>query len=269
LFILTASAAIVPAIFPPTIPEAIPPPSIPMDSFIANYLQAKKKAKDENVDFSTESFVKDFNDRSSIVKLPSRDYMFQQLKIENGKSETNPDGFSDDDINKHLNSLDPIELKRRADASKKEWIEKEKVRNEQLMGAVTKVSVEDIQKFNGKMREAVNPLLKLYESVETIGGLPHGKSEREEFSKVFSSLMEVNPETTKTRLQEYLNDDKILYEALFLHWAADKNRIDTYLSKFKEEYKAKILKQTGLAGDGGGAGGGINIPRGQKPDDYL
>jgi len=75
-----------------------------------------------------------------------------------------------------------------------------------------------------------------------IGGIPHSEADRAEFQPIFEQASLINPKTGQPFVRELLADNNTLYQALYLLHKANSGSI----SNFKEEYKADILKKTGL-----------------------
>jgi hypothetical protein len=229
------------------------------DPFINEYVNASKQEG-----FSREKFLQQYNHKVSLLNLPSKDFLYNYFKSQNGKSEQNPDGWTDEEINTHLSKLTRIELDTQAGQLKsklKESIFKPKVDPEAL--------AKKAEIANKALSKRVNTLFDVMSQEKEFGGIPHTEEDAKNFKEFFSAISTINPKTGRPILSTMLNDDKVLYKAMYLLWKAEgtEKNIKAWLSDFKEGYKEDVLNRTRVnqRRDSGNARQ-VTV---MKPEDYV
>jgi hypothetical protein len=208
------------------------------DPFLNEYMTASKTEG-----FNREEFIKSYNDKNAMLNMPSKDFLKESYRQKNGKSEENPNGWTDEDIDTRLNKMDRIELDEQADAIKASLREKMK------SPSLNKEQIEKrINIANEAIFKNIEDVSLIMSKENNIGGVPHTQEDAAEFKEVFKKLSAINPETGKPKFTDFFSDDKNLYQSLYLMWKAtnSNNGINKWLSDFKEGYKAEILSKTGV-----------------------
>ena len=229
------------------------------DPFISEYLQASKQEG-----FSREKFLESYGEKFAMLNLPNKDFLMKVYEAKNGKSEENPNGWTKEDIETYLNKMSRIEIDEKAEAMKNSYrdsISKPTVDKE----AFTK----RVNTANTAITDRVKKLSAIMSKEEDIGGIPHTKEDNEKFTEFFTAVSKVNPETGKTAIQAMLNDDKILYKAMYLLWKAEgtEENIKSWISDFKESYKADVLNKAGV--NQRRSGGNTRQVSVMKADDFV
>lgn len=248
-------------------PEPVREEVIPNDPFIYQYLEEKERFRKENPDkeFTTEDFISKFNKEMDVMKMDDDSLITAVLK----KSEKNPDGFDEVDIKEHLAKMDKIEKHEKA-LKYRDQIKKQQ--DERANAALSKLKEIDkvkIAKLNENLDKLSSTTILKFQKVDKIGSLPHGESERKSFEPYFKQMTQVNPETGRMRVLDFLDNDEMLYKALYLLRAAETGSMDNFITAFKEDFKKSVLDKTGLSGKGPGAGGAIELPENVNPKQFV
>lgn len=235
------------------------------DPFIESYLKAKKQG------ISQDDYVKQRNVTENIKSMPSRDFLINSLAQENGVSDDNPNGWTKEDIETHIDGMNRIDMDMAANKRKEAIYTTIDADNESYRSVQkTKVKEQSETANSGPIKETIEKLFTDMSSAKDIGGIPHTAADQEEFKKMFTDVVSLNPETGYPRTSELLNDDKVLYEMMYLYHKANQKGnggLRNFLSTFKEEYKQEILDKTRLAPrEQEGSTQTIELP---KPEDYV
>jgi len=215
------------------------------DPFVESYLKAKERG------LSQEDFLQQAKLIDNIKAMSSREFLINDLIRENGKSETNPNGWSKEDIEAHIDSMNKIDMDMKAKERKESIfgsIEKDNLEYKTKQQEALRAQVEEIN--NGQVKTIVDNLFTKKSEQKDIGGIPHTPEEQAEFKQMFLDAVSLNPETGLPRTTEFFNDDEVLYDAMFLIHKArkeGKGGLKHFLSTFKEEYKQDILNKTRIA----------------------
>jgi hypothetical protein len=229
------------------------------DPFLSKYLEASKQEG-----FDRDKFISSYNEENALLTMPSKDFLRTLYKKRNGKTEANPEGWTDADIDTRLSKMDRIELDEVAESLKTKM-------KENLTKSTTSPEViqKRIQIANDAIFKNVEDVAVIMSKESNIGGIPHTQEDAAEFKEVFKQLAAINPETGKPRFTDFFSDDKNLYSSLYLMWKAtnEKNGINSWLSDFKENFKAEILSKTKVnPSTQRGNSKQISQP---KPEDYV
>jgi hypothetical protein len=229
------------------------------DPFIARY-----KAEKAKVDFNFDEFVKNFRQESDVFSLPSKDYLFNKMKKE---VEAKKADWTDDEITEFLESKNKVELDLMANQAKevdrKAMAQGASAKQKQYEAEAKQKREAATKDLNTKIASQASVLIKDMMNESSIGGIPHGQADIDEFAPYFNELVSINPATGRPKLNDLFNDDKTLYRALYMLYKADKGA----LTDFKESYKQEVLNKTGLGKrTEGGTQRTVRVP---KPDDFV
>jgi len=216
------------------------------DPFIDEYLEAKKNG------MGVDEFIQKRNILNTIKQMPDDQFLFNYYQNKNGKTEENPNGWNDEDINRYIEELkaNPIKLKNEADRYRDEIYGEIKQESEQYKTKISEQIKDQSIKMNETVvKESVDKLFAEMAELKDIGGIPHTPEDQTAFKQMFLDVVSINPETGYSRAKELFSDDKVLYQTLYLYSKIKdgENSLKGFLSKFKEEYKQQILDKTRLA----------------------
>jgi hypothetical protein len=229
------------------------------DPFIAMY-----KAEKVKEGFNYDDFVKSYRSQTDILNLPSKEFMTEYLKMD---SEQNKRGWTDDDISEFLEGKNKIELDTMAEGAKENMQGMLKAQASTKQAEAIKQRQEKaarvIEDYNKNIDVSVGNLVNEMSKVSKIGGLPHGQADIDEFLPIFKEQVRLNPATGAPNIKELFNDDKVLYETLYLLHKMKQGAFTDINEKAKQE----VLQKTGLQKrQEGGTGKTVKVP---KSDDYV
>ena len=229
------------------------------DPFISEYLKAK-----EMDGFTPEKFIENYSKKVELINLPSKDLLKRLYLMKNGKTEENPNGWEVEDVDNYLSKMSRIEIDEQAENLRKQL--KTDLFNTKVDPEIKKQRINTVNKA---VEEKINTLKEIMGKEESIGGIPHTKEDAEEFAQFFTDISKTDPETGTNKLSVLINDDKVLYKALYLLWKAESNdnNIKNYISDFKENYKKEVLDKTRVnPRQESGSSRNIQV---LKPEDYV
>ena len=186
-------------------------------------------------------FSQNSTSRDDIINLPDRDFMFAIYKSKNGKSEQNPEGWEDGDIEEFLSKKSKIELHEMAQETrgkvqtlrqqqKEQHVQKlQKQQEEQLEQVIT-------QKIN-RAKETVNRHAK----TNDFFGIEFTPEEKKEFDRDFLELVKIDKKTGTNKLGEMLSDDNTLYKISGLLWKGE--NLKGYITELKEKTKEETARK--------------------------
>jgi len=203
--------------------------------------------------------------------MPSRDFLINDLTRENGKTDENPNGWTKEDIESYVNDMSPIDLDMRANERKQKIYDSIQQENDSLnekRKLAIKTSAENMNTTS--IPQSVDKLFEEMASLKDIGGIPHTAEDQAAFKQMFLDSVSINPETGLPRTNELFNDNKVLYEVMYLYnkiHQKGEGSLRNFLSTFKEEYKQDILDKTGVSPRE--LGGSFHMASVPKPGDYI
>lgn len=229
------------------------------DPFVVAY-----KAEKEKPDFNMDNFVKDFRAKTNILELSSKEFMTEFLKLQ---AETNKTGWTDEDIDAYISKKTKIELDMEAQQGKvayKNYLtanltEEQKVNQQKAETA----RIQKINDINTAQLSRVDALVTNMSKMQTIGGIPHGQTDIDEFLPFFKEMVTLNPATGKPKITELLKKDETLYRTLYIASKLDKGA----LTDVKEAAKREILEKTDLQKRI--EGGAQKTTKSPKSDDFV
>jgi len=211
------------------------------DAFIKDYIANKRV----NPDFDPVEWVDQYAKQAvDFTKMDDKTFLFEAYKMENGKSEENPNGWSDEDINTELNRLGRIEMTEKR--KQKESLLTSK-RNQQIEVLNQQKVIERKSAIN-KMQEATNleidRVSKQFAENKNINGLDLGESDLTDAINEFKVLSTYDDNGNRP-LYDLFNDEANLFKA-FLFVRKDGALMKEILSSIKSDAALDILKRTSL-----------------------
>ena len=235
------------------------------DPFIQSYVEAKKNG------IPAQTFMEQNNLVETIKNMPSRDFLIRDLQRQNGKSEKNPDGWTTEDIEAHVDSMNKIDMDLKAQERKESIYNGIKQENSAYLQKQKDLIKQESETANSTViKETVDKLFNDMADIKDIGGIPHTAEDQAAFKQMFTDAVSINPETGYPRTRELFNDDKVLYEVLYLYnkiHNKGEGSLRNFLSTFKEEYKQEILDKTRVSPRK--EGGGFNSVKIPVPGDFV
>lgn len=164
------------------------------------------------------------------------------------KSDKNPDGLTEEDINESIEKLSPVEKRIRANKIR----ESDKARMENVRQEPETAKLKRIENYNKVLDEVVPKLTEEFEKdddLRSISGIDLGKAKVKEYSEVFKKGMSLDEKTGQAELiGKILNDDKMLFKVgMFLEYENQiSESIQKLVSSAKGEGKDSILDNLDL-----------------------
>jgi hypothetical protein len=189
--------------------------------------------------YNPDEYFKQRSPENDFTKLSDDDFLFALFKQEEGKSENNPDGLSDEEIKDDLSRMSRIEKKQLARARRNEILEKrEQYRNAEAE-RIKQVREKSYEEINAKKIEMAQKVVNQHKEVTDYYGIEATPEEKAKFDKDFLEMIKINKETGTHKIAEMLNDDAVFYKTAFFLWKGEKG-LKGYISDLKESVKKNI-----------------------------
>lgn len=233
------------------------------DPFIADYIKSSR----ENPNFDFAKWVEDYaKPQAKAITLNDRDYLFNVYKQENGKSETNPNGWEDSDIKEHLEKMGRIQMTKERQAHESIAIQKreqqiEAIKQQQIQKQsqerlhLQTITDSEIQKL--ELEFAKNP---------NINGIRLGESDLKNAIEEYKVLSTYDNSGNRP-IYDMFNDEANLFKA-YIFLRNDAALLKDLLSAAKSEAAKSILDRTSINPGTAGvvSAGGIRLP---SPSDFI
>lgn len=220
-------------------------PEVDEDPFINRYKIARMSK-----DFDYNTFMTQETERVKIFNMPSEEYLFNAYKQQGGKSETKPDGYTDEQIKDHVSKMNPIErdtLVEKLKANYAQYIQdQDKLKIKEFFGEV-KNQFETEEAENQKL---IQQYIASIQNEKTIRGLSFGDAEKKKFLEDIPQLIKRDPNTGLNALETYLQSNKNFEKLLPFIILDMQGKLDTYMSNRVEDVKKQVEKKLGVDGNG-------------------
>ncbi len=173
-------------------------------------------------------------DYQDVTKLPDKDLLFNLYKARDGKSEQNPNGFTDDEIEDYLGKKSRIELKDMAQSARQQILKTREEKTIQREAEQKQKYEQNFEKLQESRKKRAEEVVNRFKDRNNIFGVDFSPDEKREFDKQFFDMISINKETGMTKIAEMLQDDNLLYSvAAILH----KGDLSGYITDVKEGVK--------------------------------
>lgn len=178
---------------------------------------------------------------NDILSLPDKDFMFNVYKSKNGKSENNPEGWDDADIDEFLSKKSKIELHEMAQSTRQKIVENRTIQQAKQAEKLAKAQEEEltkiIQEKENRAKETVNRNLK----TNDFFGIVLNDSDKRQFDRDFLEMTKIDKKTGTNKLGEILSDDDMLYKVAMFVWKSE--GLKGYITELKENIKEETAKK--------------------------
>lgn len=185
-------------------------------------------------DFDLNRYISSIYESTNKVNLSDDDLLIEEYKKTLLKSETNPDGFTEEEIVTNVKNLDAFSKRERAN----------KVRESLKANTVTSISPEEklnqINKYNNELlKNATEQVFTVTpeneKSKRSILGIDIGKDNFDKLKDTYIDYFKINPETGNYKFNEEVlsNDDVILEIVKYL----------TYRDKVQENLGKMLVEE--------------------------
>lgn len=224
------------------------------DSFIRAYVLSSQQQG-----FDKDKWMQEQLSYYTMLNTPSNEFLKWYYKATQGKSEKNPEGYTDEDINAYLKNKSKIELDNEAKYLKEELSKQYLVNLKQAEEEINKKYQEGVTLLKSQRDKEVAEVLKRNEGEKNFFGIEFTDEEYNTFRKEFPKLVAIyeKPDGTYSHsLHDWLmNNDDNVYKIAALMWYGE-NRIKDYITRLKETIKQNVTNKfltspnTGKAGVG-------------------
>lgn len=226
------------------------------DPFVRSYLEAKSAGDD----FKFDNFIQSYAVQEEMKSLNDFDYMFKTMQQENGKSEDNPDGYSDEDIREHLEGINKITLHKERlqhestiEAKRAEAIKTSQIRQqEQLKDRIIEMETRE--------KPLIEETLNRFIQNPNINGIEFGESDIKDAAEEFRILNKYDENGNKPLFEIFQDNDNLFKAYMVLRYGGLVKQI---FGGMKNEASKNILERLqaspGLANRSMG-GGSSKIP---------
>lgn len=212
------------------------------DAFVRQYLQASTQEG-----FNRKEFLSRQNQQANILDMPAREFMFMMHKEEVGKTDENPDGLTDEDINELLDKKTSAELKMES-MQRKKGIRDYYAQQEEIHAkANEKLFLEEFTKVEEENSKLVNTYIDKIKNTSNIEGIEFSEADKAQFQKDLPDFMkreikEVNGKKiaiskAEMLLQDITSDNEKSMSLMPILWMVANNKFKGYSSTLKEQVK--------------------------------
>ena len=199
-----------------------------------------------------EDYFKAYQESSAELNLPDDQFMFNYLKNQNGKTEENENGWSDEDIEERVNRMKESGVLETQSYDKKQTrkqeIEQERTAQQE---AADNEKTTNENNVKAEQKKAYDTLMEEVDKIDTIGGMKVAPEDHKEFKKVFSNLLEpVSKESDVRSLDMLLHNNNELYKMLYMYYNGT-DKFNKALTEAKEDVKNQFVKKLNLNPDVG------------------
>jgi hypothetical protein len=207
--------------------------------FVKSYLEASS-----NQGFDHDEFIASQAEVVSMKNKSDFDFMFEVMKKENGKSDNNPEGFTEDEIKEYLESQGRVALNRERKALESQLTEKRNLEQSQLMQQKKEALKQELKLLELKEAPILDQLSKKYVENRVINGIEFGESDMKNAAEEFKLLNKYSEDGTKPIVDMIFTPDNLFKAFMFLR--RDGALIREILSTLKSDQAKIILERTGI-----------------------
>lgn len=212
------------------------------DPLIKNYLEAKRTPN-----FNQDEFLKTYTESATrvqeISKMTDREVMYNYYK-EIGKTEENPEGWTDEQINYQLDKDGPIEIRMKRQERQKQLEAEAESRIQSQIQEQREKAQKEVQMIQEATNQEITAIKEHFTKNPNFNGLEVGEAEFTEAFEEYQALSQYD-ENGMRPIYEYFNDEKNLFMA---HLLLRKNGefLKEMLSSTKSEMAKNILDRTSV-----------------------
>lgn len=187
-----------------------------------------------------------------LLNMEPETFMKEVLKRDEGKTEDNPYGLTDEDIEETIDIMkENGQLKIEVSRRKREEAKRLKEQNQNAdrefkkfdKGQKVEFDYEETANF---LSEATDKLVdEDLKDTKDIFGIEVSKADLDEFRPKFKALVTPDKETGEAPFTKMFDDNATLFKTLFLVTDGGK-RLKSLVSGFKEDYKGRLFDRLGL-----------------------
>jgi hypothetical protein len=192
--------------------------------------------------FNKDDYIQGYIRSKQIMAVPADDLIFNALKSSSGKSDTRPNGYTDEQITEYVNGLNQIQKDQMADGIRQQYAESQRNLGAQKAQAAR-------EKFNNELEATAQALAN-----ETdFFGIKVEPDKAKAYNARFKDYFKPDA-SGKTPFQKLMSDDKFIYKMLYVldqDGAVLKNLGSTIKEGTKEALEIKLGLTDRLPAGGG------------------
>lgn len=210
------------------------------DPFVEEYLTAKQAS-----DFNRDAWLKSKVGKLSIFELKGKDFVkeyFTRFKL---KSDENPDGYTEEDIETYINSKNRIELDREAEVLSKSLKES---MSQQERDKMEKVKADALKAFTTQEennQKTIASFIEANQHTKDFFGMEFSEADRTQFFKDLPGLFKRDPETRMSKMDSLLQSEEFVLKLAAILWKGE-DGVRSHLSNLKESVKENVEEKLGL-----------------------
>jgi hypothetical protein len=206
--------------------------------------------------FNKEEYLENKRIRNEVLSLD--DKSFYKLYLE-AIYKKDGSGVTDEDIESEINSKSVLQLKSIVPQLKEDYL---KAVEEPIKKLIEEYNAEKLNWSDKEIesyKENINKVIERNKNIDKAFGLPLSQADKEVLPKVFEEYSTINPETNKSKLDQLLENEDLLYQVVaMIHFGGEE--ISGRITDIKEEVKTNILKKLGIKPDVGSGSGSDDLP---------
>lgn len=224
------------------------------DPFIEGYLQTPAEQRAE--------FVKNYNASTQIVSLPTDDVLkWQYSNVKDDKGER---VYKDEEITEYLEKTSKLQKDREANQIRTQLQEQQT--KAQAGPTYTQEQIDAALKTaNDDIMARVTPILAAEDALTEVHGVPYTPEMKADFKQTFTMLNTINPKTGDPYYNAFLKDDNNFRDVVRAYSLMKDNKLKSYLSNFKEDFKTDVLDKLDLNPKSKGGAGSFAVATMPEP----
>lgn len=203
-----------------------------------------------NPNFDRNKFLQDLTTQQNIDSLPMNDFMFMHYKEQLGVSETNKEGFTDEEIQQFIDKKDPLELKENYLRLKKERNSIQEQRQIETKKAIEQEWTKNYEKAEEENKNTLKDYISKVTNMRNIDGFELGETDKKEFIKALPDMIkrnvkDVNGNKIATSpaedlLLELTSSPEKSMMLLPILWMYSTGKLKNYTSQIREQAKRDV-----------------------------
>lgn len=187
-------------------------------------------------EYNPEEYFKQNSKRADLLSLPDKDFLFHTLKAENGKSDKNPDGWEDEDIDEFISKKTKIELHHLAKEKKDVLKQVQQQRASEHSKQQTELKAQQIEAANKSLNDDARKIVDQNKSSNSFFGIEFSPEDKQKFDRDFFEMLKIDPKEGQSKMNKLIIDN--LYQIAGILWKGD--GVKAYLTGMKESVKESI-----------------------------
>lgn len=209
------------------------------DPFVKEYIASKR-----GDNFNLDSFIQQYSTQTEMSSLSDFDYMFKAMKMDSGKSEERPNGFSDEDITEYLQTQNKISLRKERETA-------ERASQQKRLESIQVSEARKIQKLQDEIKEReiteapeLEKTLNKFMKYPKINGIEFGESDIKDAAEEFRLLNKYDSEGKKPLFDIFMDNENLFKAYMFLRGNGE--LVKQIFSTIKTDAAKNILSRTSL-----------------------